>query len=254
VPERVVTIGPPRPREENLWAGEPDTEFGQVGDVAYASGAFVADPSNYANVPLVLLNAQEDVIFGHNPNDDVYLPPVFELRSRRQRETTGVLMVSAAVASIRTGGGPKKPRVVFEPTASRFRDVATGRWTRAVATDPNKAFFWSGRTAGIGGEAVARKVAAARGGVTLEAIIEERGISMPSWDPTNPASLQAWEEASRQYAAGASGEVRAVIGKSLRPGSVWETIELKALKANPRVTKIIEIDPATGAETVVVSR
>jgi len=62
-----------------------------------------------------------------------------------------------------------------------------------------------------------------------------------TWDAANPAPVQAWQDASRAYAEGASGTVHAVIGDSLRPGSIWETIELPALKANPNVTQIIRV-------------
>ena len=30
-----------------------------------------------------------------------------------------------------------------------------------------------------------------------------------------------------------SGEIRAVVGSELRPGNIWENIELPRLKANP---------------------
>ena len=41
-----------------------------------------------------------------------------------------------------------------------------------VATRPNTAFFWSGRTNGIGGASVAGEFAAAENGTTLEQLIE----------------------------------------------------------------------------------
>jgi len=144
--------------------------------------------------------------------------------------------------------------VTFDSRVNRFRDRATGEFTNPVRTGPDEAFFWSGRTRGVGGESVARKIARDRGGVTLEAVIEERGIELPPWDPANPSSLRAWQEASRRYAASASGEVRAVVGESLRPGSVWEEVELPALKKNPDVTRVTVIDPATGAERVIFER
>ncbi len=50
------------------------------------------------------------------------------------------------------------------------------------------------------------------------------------------------------------GRGGAVIGENLRPGSLWAEVELPALKANLKVTKIIKIDPATKAETVIFER
>jgi hypothetical protein len=37
-----------------------------------------------------------------------------------------------------------------------------------LKTDPDTAFFWSGRTDGIGGMDVAKKIAKNKGGVTLD--------------------------------------------------------------------------------------
>lgn len=122
---------------------------------------------------------------------------------------------------------------------------------KAFATEPDSAFFWSGRTNGVGGQHVAGDIAGENGGTTLEQLMERRGITMPEWDPDNPAVVKVWEEASSAYAEGASGEVRAVIGDSLRPGNVWETAELPSLMDNPAVTRITTIDPVTGKATVV---
>lgn len=121
----------------------------------------------------------------------------------------------------------------------------------AFKTEPDSAFFWSGRTNGVGGEKVAGDIAGARGGTTLEQLMERRGIQLPKWDPDNPEVVQVWKDASAAYADEASGTVRAVIGDSLRPGNVWQTAELPALESNPAVTKIIEIDPVTKVEKVV---
>ena len=77
---------------------------------------------------------------------------------------------------------------------------------------------------------------------------------MPEWNPNDPNSIRAWENLSREYAKNASGTVRAVVGKSTRPGSVWEIIELPELIKNPKVNKIIKIDPVTGKTTVIFVR
>jgi hypothetical protein len=121
-------------------------------------------------------------------------------------------------------------------------------------TQPNTAFFWSGRTGSVGGQDIAAQIAQQNGGTTLETLIAQNGIQMPAWDASNPAVVQAWQNVSAQYAAGASGTVRAVIGSSLRPGNVWETAELPALMNNPKVTQIITVDPATGASKVIFTR
>jgi hypothetical protein len=121
-------------------------------------------------------------------------------------------------------------------------------------TAPDTAFFWSGKTGGVGGDVVAGDIAAGKGGTTLEQLMESRGIKLPEWDPADPSVVQAWKDASLAYAEGASGTVRAVIGADLRAGNVWETVELPALKNNPFVTKIVQIDPATGVEKVIWTR
>lgn len=123
-----------------------------------------------------------------------------------------------------------------------------------VKTAPDTAFFWSGRTGKIGGAENAARIAAERGGTTLETLLEQRKIQMPAWDAADPKVVQAWQSISAQYAEGASGTVRAVVGQSLRPGNVWETAELPALMKNPAVRRIITIDPATGVETTVFTR
>ena len=123
-----------------------------------------------------------------------------------------------------------------------------------LKTDPDTAFFWSGRTDGIGGMDVAKKIAKNKGGVTLESTIDDTNIVMPEWDFNTPSSVTAWEEASNVYAEQVSGEIRAVVGSELRPGNIWENIELPKLKANPNVTKVTTIDPKTGVEKIIFER
>lgn len=123
-----------------------------------------------------------------------------------------------------------------------------------LKTDPDTAFFWSGRTDGIGGMDVAKKIAKNKGGVTLESTIDDMNIVMPEWDFNTPSSVTAWEEASNVYAEQVSGEIRAVVGSELRPGNIWENIELPRLKANLNVTKVTTIDPKTGVEKIIFER
>ena len=123
-----------------------------------------------------------------------------------------------------------------------------------LKTEPDKAFFWSGKSNGIGGKDFAMNHAAKNGGTTLEGLMKAQGINMPIWDISDPVSVKAWEDASATYARQVSGEVRALIGSNLRPDNVWQTIELQRLMANTNVTKIITIDPNTLAEKVIFWR
>lgn len=69
-----------------------------------------------------------------------------------------------------------------------------------LKTEPDTAFFWSGRTDGIGGAENAANIAKSRGGVTLESTIEKQKIVMPEWDFNNPSTMEAWDLTSGAYA------------------------------------------------------
>jgi hypothetical protein len=146
------------------------------------------------------------------------------------------------------------PPATAPPAARPAAPAVATATVNPVKTAPNTAFFWSGRTGSAGGADNAARIAAERGGTTLETLLKERKIQMPDWDTTNPQVVRAWQDISAQYAQGASGTVRAVIGQNLRSGNVWETAELPALQRNPAVTRIITIDPATGAESTIFVR
>lgn len=58
-----------------------------------------------------------------------------------------------------------------------------------MKTEPDTAFFWSGRTDGVGGADIAADVAKFKGGVTLESMIDANNIKMPEWDFNKPDSM-----------------------------------------------------------------
>lgn len=161
------------------------------------------------------------------------------------------------VSDIPRGGG--STNAVFDDGVWSFPDfagkpgfTADGVIDKAAfGTSPDEAFFWSGRTQGIGGELVAAEVAGSRGGQTLETLMASRGIELPPWNRADPASMEAWNDASAAFAESVTGSVRAVVGDELRPGNIWQNVELPRLTTNPSVTRITEIDPLTGVEKVV---
>lgn len=127
-------------------------------------------------------------------------------------------------------------------------------------TNPDKAYYWSGRDAsgaGVGpdGSGIAEHMAAEANGTTLEMTLEKNGLDpLPRWNEEDPESVRFWTDASSAYAANASGTVTAIIGRNLRPGNIWQVTEIPRLMENPNVTQIIQIDPDTGEATVIFER
>ncbi|OBB92289.1 hypothetical protein [Mycolicibacterium peregrinum] len=131
-----------------------------------------------------------------------------------------------------------------------------------LTTPPDGATFWSGRNGdgiGIGpisagGNGAADLIAGGNSATTLEGLLDANGIQPPKWSPADVYADNWWSAVSQIYAENASGEVHAVVGSNLRPGNVWENVELPRLMDNPSVTKIIVIDPETGIHTTVFQR
>jgi hypothetical protein len=123
-----------------------------------------------------------------------------------------------------------------------------------MKTEPDTAFFWSGRTEGVGGMDTAANIAKTHGGTTLEMLIDKHKIQMPAWDDKNPAVVKEWGEMSRAYAQGTCGRVRGVVGQDLRPNNIWESYEKGALTKNPAVNQIDIVDPKYGNSTTIFKR
>ncbi|MCK0158807.1 hypothetical protein MWU65_16570 [Cellulophaga sp. F20128] len=121
----------------------------------------------------------------------------------------------------------------------------------ALKTEKNTAFFWSGKTNGIGGEAKALEIANSFGGTTLEKTLKNNSISLPSF---SKETSEIWKQVSEEYTKKVSGKIRVVLGQNINPLGVWTTIELPTLKNNLNVTEIIAIDPVTLVEKVIFKR
>jgi hypothetical protein len=132
-------------------------------------------------------------------------------------------------------------------TRSSIRSAAA----KGLATNANEAVFWAG--IGRGGAERAAKWVAQHGGSTLESTLASRGVTLPAWNASNPATVAAWRQASIEFAAGARGNVRVLQGDVLRLDAIWRD-EFRALQANPNVNSIIMINPDIGVEVLLWSR
>jgi hypothetical protein len=128
-------------------------------------------------------------------------------------------------------------------------EVMAAENVEAFSTATDSAVFWSGL--GEDGDGIAASYAAENGGTTLEQT--EGASELPEYSPDDAASVAAWRAASESFARGASGNVRVLLGDS-RPDSIWNTVELPTLQANPAVSSISAIDPVSGSSTLLWSR
>ena len=151
-------------------------------------------------------------------------------------------------------GIPQEYRVLIQQQDEILASLTTKRlipvseisdFAAYTRTNSGEAFFWSGM--GPNGASKAYEIARLRGGKTLESVLAENWVLMPNWADDRAI----WEIASIKYAEQVSGEVRAVIGSSVSPTSIWVTKELPALMNNSNVTRIITIDPETLIERII---
>ena len=138
------------------------------------------------------------------------------------------------------------------PSALATASAADTLGPPSLMTAPGQGYFWSGL--GPEGARIAGGIADSGGGTTLESYIQSHDLQMPVYDPANPASVAAWQNASRVFAGGASGDVRVILGESVNPGGIWTQIELPALQVNENVTSIIQVNPTTGVETTIFKK
>jgi len=130
----------------------------------------------------------------------------------------------------------------FSPKAPLQELLIEQAARRGFATAQDEAIFWSGLGRGNSGVVRSQRFAIENGGRTLE--MTPGGRYLQDLDLYGPGSaldrVQAdnvWGSASREFARGASGQARAVVG-SVRPNSNWRRVELPELNSNPRVNGI----------------
>jgi RHS repeat-associated protein len=114
---------------------------------------------------------------------------------------------------------------------------------RGFTTARNQAIFWSGL--GRDGAAKLKPFVRVYGGTPVEltpggAYLHDLALFGPDSPVTISEAMQIWANASRQFARGASGQVRTVIGP-VKPSSIYRTVELPELRMNPNVIGIDEV-------------
>lgn len=86
---------------------------------------------------------------------------------------------------------------------------------------------------------------------TLEmTFTKELRDSLPPWG----VNQKPWLDLSLRWAKEAEGPVVAIIRRGGRQGGVWRDIEFRALMDNPKVPKIMIIDPITKRTKVIYKK
>lgn len=169
------------------------------------------------------------------------------MRTRSVRLIARLLIGMLALLGAMGGTPPRMAAATTTSTTSQFVIAANA----GLSTQAGQAVFWSGIR---GGDSAAASWAAKNGGTTLEQASSARGVSLPAFDSANPSSVAAWRQASAQFAQGARGDVTVLQGDAVRIKSVWAQVEHPALQANPAVTSITPVNPATGSQVLLWSR
>lgn len=120
--------------------------------------------------------------------------------------------------------------------------------------------FWDGWTGDKSRAAAAEGYAAENGWKIIAHVLHDIGdtetFNVDLGDPNTPQRQlwnNVWRYASRAFTRNASEVVRAFIGTRVEHAntSIWLEEELPNLLRNDNVTKVIQIDPATGVETIL---
>jgi hypothetical protein len=162
------------------------------------------------------------------------------------------LVGKAVVAAVDTakivGGGSSIESAAFAHPLEGMTPSEVIQQVRSLGlnTQRDETLLWSGLGPGRTGIERSQAYAVENGGRTLEMTLGGKwldqmnlyGLNSPF---TRVESDYIWGNVSRSFAQGASGQVRVLQG-TVRPSSVYRSIELPTLQANPSVTGIEPIN------------
>jgi len=167
-----------------------------------------------------------------------------------------IFLIGLVVAAPISDRSTELDLLTREPNLKQLgQAVTTAVKIKAKLKPPtNGAVFWSGQKKGAHGpESVihdAAKFAKDHGKQTLEQGLEKSKIRIPD-RKENPHSDKLWKVASKTWADRSKGETHAIVGGTVRPNSIWNTVEKPKLMSSKKVTKITEhnVDTKTSKVT-----
>jgi len=106
--------------------------------------------------------------------------------------------------------------------------------------------FWSGRV-GNGSILPFAEICAGRLGARTIGMMmcDLRGFVMPSDNAPPVPSRDLWNYASKTFAVHTKGRADVMLGDSVNPHGTWTDVELPALKVNPNVNVVVQVNRAT---------
>ncbi|KAF8966086.1 hypothetical protein BDZ97DRAFT_717331 [Flammula alnicola] len=147
---------------------------------------------------------------------------------------------------------PVNPLKSFKHAAQAVSTIAKVK--NGFRPKSGEAVFWSGTRPGKKGPVSvhddAQKFANQHGKSTINHGLAQKGIKIPS-EKENPHSRRLWNVASKVWAQRASGDTHVILGGTVRPASVYNTIEKPVLLKNKKVTRLTEHNMQTGKNTVI---
>ncbi|KAF8160291.1 hypothetical protein BJ912DRAFT_1151068 [Pholiota molesta] len=155
----------------------------------------------------------------------------------------------------------RSDEVELEARQDKFKHAAhavriNNQVSKSLRPKSGEALFWSGSTPDAHGNRVSARVHAEQyssthpGTSTINHALAKSGIHIPN-TPQNQYSDHMWNHASKVWADRAHGDTHVILGKNVRPGSVYNKIEKPTLMNNHGVHKVTEHSMGGGGSHVV---